>query len=124
MNKVLIIKLVAFLCVFNITESSERVKRQYGFPQNFYPSNQNIFGSRSSMSTSQGQFGANQGPFQWPNWNQQAFGGFQPVNFPNVNTDLNSRFGGDSDVNVKRTSTSCTYTFDGKKSVEKCESRN
>ncbi|KAL7013689.1 hypothetical protein ACKWTF_015528 [Chironomus riparius] len=146
MNKVIIIALIAIFCIFDITESSKRVVRQYGYPQNFYPTGNffgsrssvpqnlyqsgNAFGSRSSIPGNQGgQFGPNQ-PFNpafpnFPNWNQPLpFGGFQTGSSQSSNAFASrSNFGG-SDGNVKKSSTTCTYVSDGKKTEEKCESTN
>ena len=125
MNKLLIIALIATFCIFNITESSKRVVRQYGYPQNFYPTG-NLFGSRSSVTSNQGNnFGPNPAfnpafP-NFPNWNQPLpLGGFRPANIPTAN-EIASRFGDDSNTVVKKTSSSCSYSYDGKKYVENCQ---
>ena len=116
MNKALLILLIACLWISDTTQSSLRFTRQNRNEQqpkgNQQGNGENNFNNGIIFP------GFNHQPF----WNPQPqFVGFPSYPLPTPNT-FTSQGGVSSRTNVKKSSTSCTFVFDGKDTVKKCES--
>lgn len=104
MNKLFIVTLIAVICAISTTESRTRFRRQYGSPyQPMFPN------------------------FPQPNWNpMQQVQGYNPEMpfIPNTNQGLTSKNDNGNFEGNYNSGMSCSYGFDGKKSVRKCQTSN